>query len=105
MNPLTLLQLKKEAIAGLCCHYGVIRLRVFGSALRPDWQESQSDFDFLADFGAPPPGINLFDQQFGLQVDLERLLGRPVDVVDWGAARKPVFRQLAEAQAEEIYAA
>ena len=105
MNPLMFLESKKESVGALCQRYGVRRLRVFGSALRPDWDEEASDFDFLAEFGPPPPGINLFDQQFGFQVDLERLLGRPVDVVDWGAARKPIFRQVAEAQAEEVYAA
>ncbi|MCC6729522.1 MAG: nucleotidyltransferase domain-containing protein [Chthonomonadales bacterium] len=105
MGPLELLESKQREIEALCLRYGVARLRVFGSALRPDWDERNSDFDFLAEFAPPPPGINLFDQQFGLQVDLERLLGRPVDIVDWAAARKPLFRQVAAAQAKEIYAA
>lgn len=104
MNPLELLQSKQAQIEELCRRYGVTRLRVFGSAVRDDWN-AQSDFDFLAEFGPPPPGINLFDQQFGLQVDLERLLGRPVDVVDWNAAKKPIFREIASSQAKDVYAA
>lgn len=100
-----LLEANRQAIGALCRRYGVVRLRVFGSALRPDWNEHTSDFDFLAEFGAPPEGINRFDQQFGLQADLERLLGRPVDVVDWHAAKKPIFRKIAESQAKEVYAA
>lgn len=96
---------KRTDIAALCGKYGVKRLRLFGSALRPDWDANASDLDFLAEFGPPPPGINLFDQQFGLQVDLERLLGRAVDVVDWAAAKKPHFRHSAEAGALEVYAA
>lgn len=105
MNPLQLLQAKQEDIANLCRQYGVERLRLFGSALRADWDPEHSDFDFLVEFGPPPPGVNLFDQQFGLLVDLERLFGRPVDVVDWKAAKKPLFREIADAEAKELYAA
>jgi len=100
-----LLEFRHAQIEVLCRRYGVKRLRVFGSALRPDWDPNKSDFDFLAEFGPPPPGVNLFDQQFGLQVDLERLLGCPVDVVDWHAAKKPIFRSIADSQARDVYAA
>lgn len=96
---------KRREIASLCQKYGVDRLRVFGSAVHANWDPVTSDFDFLAEFGSPPPGVNLFDQQFGFQVDLERLLGRPVDVVDWNAAKKPIFRKMAAEDAKEIYAA
>jgi hypothetical protein len=92
------------AIVALCCKYAVDRLRLFGSALRDDEDPKTSDFDFLAEFGPPSAGINLFDPQFGFQVDLERLLDRPVDVVDWNAAKKPMFRKTVDAQAREVYA-
>lgn len=105
VTALELLETKRPEIEELCRRYGVTRLRVFGSALRPDWDESTSDIDFLVEFGPPPAGVNLFDQQFGLLVDLERLLGVPADIVDWDAAKKPTFRQAAEAQAREVYAA
>lgn len=105
MDGLELVEARRSQIAALCQKYGVIRLRLFGSALRSDWNAATSDFDFLAEFGPPPPGINLFDQQFGLQADLESLLGRPVDVVDWDAAKKPLFRQSAESLARDVYAA
>ena len=48
MNPLTFLESKKESVGALCQRYGVRRLRVFGSALRPDWDEEASDFDKAA---------------------------------------------------------
>ena len=100
-----ILSQKGPEIEALCRKYGVRRLRLFGSALRPDWDEATSDFDFVADFGELPEGIGRFDQQFGLLVDLERLLGRPVDLVDWGAAEKPYFREIVETTAVELYAA
>jgi len=96
---------KKDAIAELCRKYAVTRLSLFGSALRADWNPQSSDFDFLAEFGSPPEGINRFHQFFGLQVDLEELLGRKVDLVDWKAADKPHFRKAVEAEAQEFYPA
>ncbi|MCW5942212.1 MAG: nucleotidyltransferase domain-containing protein [Fimbriimonadaceae bacterium] len=104
MDGLELVEARRSQIGTLCRKYGVKRLRLFGSALRPDWRSASSDFDFLAEFGPPPPGINPFDQQFGLQVDLEKLLGRSVDVVDWDAAKKPLFRQMAESLTKDVYA-
>ncbi len=99
---MSILEAKHGEIASLCMLYGVERLQVFGSVLRPDWDERSSDFDFFAKFGIPPQGVNLFDQQFGFQVDLERLLGYPVDVVDLGVVKKPIFRDI---EAQETYAA
>ena len=95
----------QDGISDLCRRYGVTRLRAFGSPVRSDWSPETSDFDFLAEFGPPPGGVNLFHQLFGFSAELERLLGRPVDVVDWNAAKKPLFRQMAEAEAKELYAA
>jgi predicted nucleotidyltransferase len=105
VSPLAMIESKRDEVAAICRRYGVRRLRLFGSAVRADWNPEKSDLDFLAEFGPPPQGVNLFDQQFGLLVDLERLFGRSVDVVDWNAAKKPIFRQVAEAEARELYAA
>ncbi len=105
MGARDILEQRKSEIAVLCQKYGVTRLRLFGSALGTDWNPETSDFDFVADFGDPPAGINHFRQQFGLLADLEQLLGRPVDVVDYGVAEKPYFRQVIESTAVELYAA
>jgi predicted nucleotidyltransferase len=96
---------KRSEIEALCRKYGVVRLRLFGSAVRDDWNEQTSDFDFLAEFTDPPDGLNLFRQFFGFLVDLEDVVGRRVDVVDWKAATKPNFRAIAESEAKEWYAA
>jgi predicted nucleotidyltransferase len=55
---------------------GVVRIRVFGSVAR-DEAEVSSDVDFLVDM---EPGRSLFDLG-GLLMDLQELLGVPVDVV------------------------
>jgi predicted nucleotidyltransferase len=67
---------KREEILRLCATYGARNLRVFGSAARGD-SDTMSDFDFLVEMES---GRSLFDLG-GLQYELERLLGRPVDVV------------------------
>ena len=104
MHAVELLRSKRNGIEELCRKYAVKRLRLFGSALREDWDPESSDFDFLAEFG-PPVGMNAFDQFMGLLLDLEALLGRKVDVVDWNAARNPFFKRHAERSAKEFYAA
>lgn len=94
----------KAAMDELCRKYGVLRLRLFGSALRDDWDPDQSDFDFLAEFG-DQVGMNAFDRYMGFVLDLEALLGRNVDVVDWNAAKNPFFKRHADRLAKELYAA
>jgi hypothetical protein len=104
MHAVEHLRSKHNGIEELCRKYAVKRLRLFGSALREDWDPESSDFDFLAEFG-PPVGMNAFDQFMGLLVDLEALLGRKVDVVDWNAARNPFFKRHVERSAKDLYAA
>jgi predicted nucleotidyltransferase len=92
-------------LADLCRRFGVRKLWVFGSALSARWQPETSDFDFLVEYGPPPPGIDLFAQQFVMQVELERLLGRSVDLVERVAIRKTTFRETVDRDAQEVYAA
>ena len=94
----------RNGIEALCRKYAVKRLRLFGSALREDWDPDSSDFDFLAEFGSPV-GMNAFDQFMGFTLDLEVLLGRKVDVIDWNAAKNPFFKRHAERSAKDLYAA
>ncbi len=95
---------KLPGIQSLCRKYAVTRLRLFGSALRQDWNFETSDYDFLAEF-EPHRDLNAFDQLMGFVLELESLLGRKVDVVDWNAAKNPYFRRHVETQARELYAA
>ena len=67
---------KRDEILRLCASYGARNPRVFGSVARGE-ADARSDVDFLVEL---EPGRSLFDLG-GLQYDLERLLGRPVDVV------------------------
>lgn len=71
-----LLKEKREEILRLCAEHGARNVRFFGSIARGE-ADAQSDVDFLVEM---EPGRSLFDVG-GLQYELERLLGRPVDVV------------------------
>ena len=71
-----ILESYRDQILQLANHHGVKRVRVFGSIARGEARED-SDVDLLVEVGPNPspwfPG--------GLIIDLEELLGRPVQVV------------------------
>ena len=97
------LEQHRAAIAELCRRYGVRTLDVFGSATTPDFDESRSDVDFLVEFAYASGRGGLADY-FGFKEDLERLLGRSVDLVS-GKIENPFFRRGVEATREPLYAA
>ena len=67
---------KRDAILRLAAKYGADNVRIFGSFARGN-AGPQSDVDVLVDL---EPGRSLFDLG-GLLMDLQQVLGRPVDVV------------------------
>lgn len=74
----TAVSLKCETLAGLCKHFHIKRLEVFGSAARAvDFDAERSDADLLVEFepGAEPSLAGFLD----LKEALEQALGRPVD--------------------------
>jgi predicted nucleotidyltransferase len=89
-----LARLRAEILAAAARH-GATNVRVFGSVARGD-ADPASDVDFLVDF---EPGRSLLDLA-SLLVELEDLLGRPVDVVtEPGLKARIRQRVLAEAVA------
>jgi len=99
-EPLTI---DREAVAELCRRYGVARLSLFGSALTAEFDPATSDVDFLVEFADDSEG--LFNAYFGLQEELERLLGRPVDLVMPKALENPYFAASVTRSREVVYAA
>lgn len=97
------LQLDRAAIARACRAHGVARLTVFGSATTERFDPARSDVDFLVEFS--PGSDDPFEDYFGLKEDLERLLGRDVDLVMVTAVRNPYFFEATKATAEQLYAA
>jgi uncharacterized protein len=80
-------------ILAVAARHGASNVRVFGSVARGE-ADAASDIDFLVDF---EPGRSLLDLA-ALLVDLEDLLGHPVDVVtEPGLKARIRQRVLAEA--------
>jgi uncharacterized protein len=92
-----------ELIA-LCTKHRVRSLAVFGSALRDDFDSSRSDLDLVVEF-APMPPVEHGRAYFGLLEDLERLFGRPIDLIERATIRNPYLRHSIEATQETLYAA
>ena len=66
-------------------------LSVFRSAATEEFDAATSDIDFLV-LLEPPEGVTRFDAFFGLKEALEKLLSRPVDLVDPSALQ--ILRQV-----------
>jgi len=81
---------KRGEINRIAGRYGASHIRIFGSVARHEADE-KSDIDFLVELA---PGRTLFDLG-GLAYDLERLLGRPVDVCTLPLLREPIRMRVA----------
>ena len=97
------LQAHREGLVALCRRHRVRRLSVFGSTVRGE-AKAGSDYDFLVEFDALPRGVYV-TAFFGLQEDLQALLGAPVELVVEHAIRNPFFRQSVQAHRQELHAA
>ena len=68
-----------------------------------DFNPATSDADFLVEFAPDAqPGLDTF---FDAKADLERLLGRGVDLVEPGAVRNPYVLASINRNREPVYAA
>ena len=76
MKPSAALEANQKAVREAVRRFNTRNPRVFGSVLRGEDTDG-SDLDLLVD---PLPGVTLFDLG-GLQVELEEVLGVPVDLL------------------------
>jgi uncharacterized protein len=99
-----LLEQHREALIALCKKHGIKRLDVFGSAVRGDFSDRDSDVDFLYDFDKTTVE-GLPDRYFGFIEDAERLLGRPIDMVYLHGIDNRYFAESVNEARETLYAA
>ena len=94
----------RSGISAICQRYRISRLEVFGSAARGnDFDPARSDADFLVEFESDArPDLNSF---YGAKAELEKLLGRCVDLVEPGAVRNPFVLASINRHREPVYAA
>jgi|SRR5690349_2585958 len=94
-----------EDIRALCREYGVVRLDIFGSATREDFDPQCSDIDLLVEFA---PGTDLgpwMARFFELQERLEAVLGRKVDLAMAKGVRNPYLLGSIDQDRRVLYAA
>jgi predicted nucleotidyltransferase len=88
--------LLRAALSDLESRFGVRELSVFGSTARDEAGDA-SDVDVLVDFRGPAD----FDRFIDLKLEMERLLGRRVDLVTRKALR-PQLRAQVEREAVRV---
>ena len=94
--------LDEQAIADACRTYGVRRLELFGSAVRDP--VAANDFDFLVDLEEVEPG-KYAKAYFGLLEALQKITGKPVDLVTDRSIKNPYFRISVDRSKRLVYAA
>ena len=95
--------LRYEDIARICEKYHISELSVFGSALRDDFRDD-SDVDLLIVWEDYMNKNGSWDFLY-IENDLEKLIGRDVDVVDKECIRNPIRREEILSSYEVVYVA
>lgn len=95
---------REAEIAALCRRCAVLRLDLFGSALRESFNPEGSDLDFLVEF-LPLPPARYACAFFELKEGLETLFATPVDLVTAASLKNPYFLQRLTETRQGLYAA
>jgi len=95
---------KQQAIARACQRFGVVRMHVFGSALRDDFRPADSDIDLLVEFRSMTPH-ELVDAYFDLLDELRFILDTPVELVMADAVKNRYIAADIERTKQVLYAA
>ena len=102
-NGLNLLFNKKKELVELCLKHQINKLYVFGSVLENRFTE-KSDYDFLIQF-KDIPFDQYTDHYFELHDDLEKLLGRKIDLLTEKSLKNKFFKEKVVSSRLLLYAA
>lgn len=86
-----LLEAYKEQIQKLCRNLKVKTLYSFGSVNTTRFSKD-SDVDLLVDFDTNDP-FEYTDNYFDLKFELEKILNRPIDLLESRAIKNPFLRE------------
>lgn len=92
---------KRSAIVELARAHGVCKLDIFGSATTGAFNEESSDVDFIVAFADMSAGIA--NRYLDFAEALERLLGRPVDLMIDGPISNPYLRHSVQLSRECVF--
>ena len=91
-----------QKIFTLCIKYKVKALYVFGSILTPSFNE-KSDVDFSATFYHDSDPLVAGENFMNFYMDLEKLMGRRIDLVDEDFIKNKYFREELDETKQLIY--
>ena len=94
----------REKLIELCKKYRVAELDLFGSATTEDFDEENSDIDFLVEFEKTVTQ-DRFDNFFNFLEELRQLFNRSIDLVETGGLRNPYFIEMVNQTKRRIYVA
>lgn len=90
-----------DQIKKLCSSNNVKFLFAFGS-VTTDQFNADSDIDLLVDFKDKDP-LNYSDHYFKLKFELEKILKRPIDLLESKALKNPYLREQIEKNKVQLY--
>jgi predicted nucleotidyltransferase len=90
-----------DRLIELCKNHKVSELYIFGSILTEKFSD-KSDIDFLVQFEKIYI-LKYFDNYMDFKENLEKLLDRPVDLLENQAIRNPVFRKVVDRDKKLVY--
>ena len=91
----------KSQITELCDNHKVKELYLFGSVLTDKFNDS-SDIDMLIQFNQIDL-MDYFDNYMDLKEKLEKVLNRPVDLLENQAIKNRIFRQVLDREKRLFY--
>ena len=91
----------KKDISQLCSSHKVSQLYAFGSVLTNNFT-NESDIDLLVNF--EPIDVSQYaDNYFDFKFSLQKILNRPIDLLEEKAIKNPYFRQSINLKRQLIY--
>ena len=88
----------------LCKLHHVQSMAIFGSATSNSMNEN-SDVDFLVEFDEELDVLDYSDNYFSLLENLEKLIGRKIDLVSKKSLKNPILIEEIDRSKVELYAA
>lgn len=100
---MTIADLQTEPLRNVCRAHNVRELFAFGSVVSGDYTDG-SDLDFIVRFESDAVA-GAFDRFMSFKEELEKLFGRPVDLLSLKRFRNPVFQAEVDRSKVLVYAA
>ncbi|MCZ8091813.1 MAG: nucleotidyltransferase domain-containing protein [Flavobacterium sp.] len=94
----------KENLIALCIKHNVKFLFAFGSVIRDDFDENNSDIDLIVDINIENP-IEKGEHLMQFWSELEQLFHKKVDLLSSNSIKNPILKQEIENSKKLIYAA